>query len=334
MKLIIQIPCYNEEKSLPVTLPLIPKKVAGFDEVEILIVDDGSTDKTVEVARQYGVDHIIRLTSNQGLAAAFRAGISTSLEFGADIIVNIDADNQYNASDIGLLTAPLLAHEADITIGARPIEEIKHFSRLKKFLQKFGSGVVRSISRTNVVDATSGFRGMTKEAALHLNIFSKYSYTLEMIIQATEKQLYIKSVPIRVNPDLRPSRLARNTFSFVINSVKTLLDVLSIYRAFRFLFVLGFCVFILGVVAGSSSFWLAWIGQGKGHTPSLVIFDSLITVGVLIMVGAFLARMLAVNRRIMEEIQYHLRKNNSFKNKLDDLPFSTEILGTKKKITC
>ena len=190
MKLIIQIPCFNETESLPITLPLIPRQVPGFDQVEILIIDDGSTDQTAVVAKKFGADHIVRLISHQGLAKAFSTGINACLDLGADVIVNTDADNQYRGDDIAKLTAPILALEADITIGARPISKMENFSSSKKFLQKLGSSIVRSVSRTYVEDTTSGFRAISRDAALQLNIFTKYTYTLEMILQASEKNIH------------------------------------------------------------------------------------------------------------------------------------------------
>ena len=218
MKLIIQIPCYNEADTLAITLKELPRTVEGFDKVEWLIINDGSTDNTIEVAQANGVDHVISLARNQGLARVFMAGLDACLKLGADVIVNTDADNQYNAKDIPLLTKPILDKKADLVVGARPISEMKHFPLIKKQLQKMGSWVVRRASKTDIPDAPSGFRAMSREAAMRLNVFNDYTYTLESIIQAGQKNMAIVSVPVRVNEDLRPSRLVKSIPSYVRKS--------------------------------------------------------------------------------------------------------------------
>ncbi|MEI7981420.1 MAG: glycosyltransferase family 2 protein, partial [Bacteroidota bacterium] len=225
MKLIIQIPCYNEEKTLPIALAELPRRVEGFDSVEWLIIDDGSTDKTIEVARKNGVDHVVSLPKHQGLAKGYMAGLEACLHLDADVIVNTDADNQYFAGDIPALTSPILEGKAQIVIGARPIQKIAHFSPVKKLFQKFGSWVVRQASNTNIPDATSGFRAMNRESAMQLNVFNEYTYTLETIIQAGQKNLSIISVPIRVNDDLRPSRLLKSIPSYIKRSIVTIIRV-------------------------------------------------------------------------------------------------------------
>ena len=235
MKLVIQIPCYNEEKSLPITLNALPKKIEGIDEIEILIINDGSTDNTVEVAKGLGVKNIVEMPHNSGLAKAFVAGINASLSIGADIIVNTDADNQYCANDIEKLVRPIIDGSADIVIGSRPVSKIKHFSLLKKMLQKLGSFVMRLISSTDVEDAPSGFRAFSRNAALQLNVFDNYTYTLETIIQAKAKGLILECVPINVNPDLRKSKLVKNIFDYVRRSMFTMIRMFIIYRPFRFL---------------------------------------------------------------------------------------------------
>ena len=225
MKLIIQIPCYNEEKSLPITLNALPKKIEGIDEIEVLIINDGSTDKTVEVARSLGVKHIVEMPHNCGLAKAFVAGINTALSLEADIIVNTDADNQYCADDIEKIIKPILNGSADIVIGSRPVSKIQHFSLLKKMLQKLGSFVMRLISSTDVEDAPSGFRAFSRNAAIQLNVFDNYTYTLETIIQARAKGLILECVPINVNPDLRKSKLVKNIFDYVRRSMFTMIRI-------------------------------------------------------------------------------------------------------------
>src|SRR5690606_4864832 len=238
-KLIIQIPCFNEAGTLAIALSALPREVPGFDKVEWLIIDDGCTDNTVEVARANGVDHVVRHTRNQGLARGFMNGLQACLEHGADVIVNTDADNQYNADDIPLLTQPILDRRADIVVGARPIQTIQHFSPIKKLLQKLGSWVVRVASKTNIPDAPSGFRAISRAAARRLVVFSDYTYTLETIIQAGQKNMAITSVPIRVNGDLRPSRLVKSIPSYIQRSIVTIIRVFVIYRPFRFFGTIG-----------------------------------------------------------------------------------------------
>ncbi len=218
-KLIIQIPCFNEEETLPLALADLPRKVEGFDIVEWLVIDDGCKDKTVEVARQNGVDHIVHFTKNKGLAKGFMAGVQACLELGADVIVNTDADNQYRGADIPLLVAPIVSGEAEFVVGARPIDGIDYFSVTKKILQKIGSKVVRVVSKTKVKDATSGFRAISRDAAMQLNVFNEYTYTLETLIQAGQKNMAVMSVPVRINPYLRPSRLMSSIPSYIYKSV-------------------------------------------------------------------------------------------------------------------
>ena len=258
MKLIIQIPCYNEAGTLSIALLALPRQVPGFDKVEWLIIDDGSTDETVAVALSNGVDHIVRHTSNQGLARGFMTGLDACLRLGADVIVNTDADNQYNADDIPDLTKPILEHRADIVVGARPIETIEHFSPVKKLLQKIGSWVVRVASGTSIPDAPSGFRAMNRSAAQHLMVFNDYTYTLETIIQAGQKNIAITSVPIRVNEDLRPSRLVKSIPSYIKRSIVTIVRIFIIYRPFRFFGTLGSLLFGAGFLLSLRFLW-KWI---------------------------------------------------------------------------
>ena len=250
MKLVIQIPCLNEEKALPVTLKDLPRKIDGIDEIEVLVIDDGSTDRTVEAAKKAGVDEVLSLGSNKGLAKAFSAGINRALEMGADIIVNTDADNQYKADYIKDLIKPILDGRADIVIGSRPVEKIKHFSPLKKCLQKLGSFVMRCVSKTDVKDAPSGFRAFSRNAAIQLNVFDNYTYTLDTIIQAKAKGLVTECVEIEVNPELRNSRLFSNMFLYVWRSIFTMLRMFIIYRPFRFFITIGAVSLLFGFILG------------------------------------------------------------------------------------
>ncbi len=308
MKLIIQIPCFNEETSLPVALRDLPTSIEGVDEIEVLIVDDGSTDRTVEVARSLGVHHIVGFPINRGLARGFMHGIKCCLERGADIIVNTDADNQYCGADIEKLIAPIIAGEADLVIGARPIGAIQHFSLVKKILQKVGSGVVKLVSGTQVDDAPSGFRAFSRDAALSLNVFSKYTYTLETIIQAGQKNLRIVSVPIRVNPDLRPSRLVRSISGYVGKSLTTIVRMFVVYRPFRFFMLLGSVVFGAGFAIGARFVYFYVTGSGTGKIQSLILAAVLLMMGFHTMLLGFVTDLLAVNRKLLEELQQSERR--------------------------
>jgi glycosyltransferase involved in cell wall biosynthesis len=302
MKLIIQIPCHNEEASLPVSLPELPKTVAGVDTVEVLVINDGSTDRTVEVARSLGAHHVVGFQRNQGLAKAFMLGIRECLERGADIIVNTDADNQYHAGDIEKLVAPIVEGTAEIVIGARPTASIEHFSPVKKLLQRIGSRFVASVSGTSVADAPSGFRAFSREAAAKLNVFSEYTYTLETIIQAGQKNMSIMSVPIRVNEDLRPSRLVRSITSYVRKSVLTVFRILVIYRPFQFFMKTGIVLLLAGIALGVRFLVYYVQGQGTGHVQSLILTAVLLIMGFQTCLWAFIADLLSVNRRLLEEL--------------------------------
>lgn len=321
-KLIIQIPCYNEEKTLGITLAELPRQIDGIGAVEWLIIDDGSKDRTVEVAIQHGVDHIVSIGRNRGLANAFTTGLRECLKRGADIIVNTDADNQYCAADIPALVAPILRREADIVIGSRPITTISHFSPIKKMLQKLGSGVVRLVSGATVQDAPSGFRAISREAALQVNIFSRYTYTLEMIIQAGQRGSHIISVPIRVNGDLRPSRLVKSIRSYVSRSAQTIVRIFVLYRPFRFFAFLGCVPFTLGMILAARWVWLMvyeYPITRQLHISSLVIAAILILAGVQAWGLAFVADLLRANRMILEEIRYYARKNEFGKSANEEL---------------
>lgn len=311
MKLVIQIPCYNEEATLAQTLSELPKSIEGIDEIEILIIDDGSVDKTQAVASEHGVKDFVILPNNLGLARAFSAGLRKALHMGADIIVNTDADNQYCAADIQKLIEPIIKKQADIVIGSRPIEEIEHFSFTKKMLQKFGSHVMRLISSTEIADATSGFRAFSKDAALQINVFDNYTYTLETIIQAKAKGLEIISVPIKVNPELRKSKLIKNIFDYIRRSIFTMLRMFIVYRPFRFFALIGILFLIPGFLVGLRFLYFYIFNSGSGHVQSLILSAVLIITGVQIGLIAVLADLLSVNRKLLEDIQTRLKKQKS-----------------------
>ena len=308
MKLIIQVPCYNEEKALPVALAALPRTVPGIDTVEWLIIDDGCKDKTVQVAHEHGVDHVVSFNKNHGLAKGFMAGLDACLKLGADIIVNTDADNQYDARDIEKLVAPVISGEADLVIGARPIDDIEHFSPTKKILQKIGSKVVRIASKTKVKDTTSGFRAIGREAAMRMNVFNEYTYTLETIIQAGQKNMAVVSVPVRTNEDLRPSKLITSIPSYIRKSVATIFRIFVVYKPFRFFMLIGLGVLTLGCLIGVRFLYYYFTGSGDGHIQSLILASILIGVGFQVMLTAFLSDLLSVNRRLMEDLQYRIKK--------------------------
>ncbi|MDQ3623779.1 MAG: glycosyltransferase family 2 protein [Verrucomicrobiota bacterium] len=308
-KLIIQMPCYNEEETLGIALQALPRQVPGVDKVEWLIINDGSSDRTIDVARAHGVDHIVDLGSHHGLARGFIAGLDASLRSGADIIVNTDADNQYNAEDIPKLVEPILKGDADIVVGARPIAEIQHFSPLKKMLQQLGSWVVRMASATNVADAPSGFRAMSREAAMQLNVFSQYTYTLETIIQAGQKNMGIVSVPIRTNGFLRPSRLMKSTRAYVQRSILTILRIFITYQPLRFFLWLGALPLAAGTLIGLR--WLYYFAvedSTRTRIPSLILAAILILIGVQLWIFGVVADIIAVNRKLLEDIQVRVKR--------------------------
>jgi glycosyltransferase involved in cell wall biosynthesis len=307
MKLIIQIPCYNESKSLPIALADLPKSIPGIDRVEVLVINDGSADDTVEVARRHGVHHVVGFRTNQGLARAFMLGIHSCLQRGADIIVNTDADNQYCGADIAKLVQPILDGRADFVIGARPISQIEHFSPIKKLLQLFGSWAVRRVSGTSVADAPSGFRAISRETALALNVFSNYTYTLETIIQAGQKNMSVVSVPIRVNGELRPSRLVRSIPSYVRRSIFTMFRIFIVYQPLRFFVTLGLVPFAAGLAIGLRFVFYIVSGQSAGHVQSLILAAVLLIMGFLTFLLAIISDLLSVNRKLLEEVQRHQR---------------------------
>jgi len=309
-KLIIQIPCYNEEATLGATLADLPREIAGIDQVEWLIIDDGSRDRTVEVAQASGVDHIVRHPKNQGLAKAFMSGLRASLAAEADLIVNTDADNQYCAADIPHLIEPILLKQADIVVGARPINNIPHFSPLKKALQQLGSYVVRLASNTNIPDAPSGFRAFSRDAALQINVFDNYTYTLETIIQAGQKGMAITSVPVRINDHLRPSRLVKSTPGYIWRSMTTILRIFMLYNPLRFFLITGSIPFSLGFLLGVRWLIFFFMGTERTRIPSLILTAILILIGFQLWMFGLVADLMAANRQLMEDIQSNLRKQN------------------------
>ena len=307
MKLVIQIPCLNEEESLPITLSALPKHIDGIDEIKVLIVNDGSTDRTIEVAKKHGISDFVNFTHNKGLAKAFSAGLNKALEMGADIIVNTDADNQYNASDIEKLVRPIIDGNADIVIGSRPVNKISHFSIIKKLLQNFGSFVMRCVSSTSVKDAPSGFRAFSRNAAIQMNIFDNYTYTLETIIQAKAKGLVIENVEIDVNPELRRSRLFSNIFVYIRRSIFTMLRMFIVYRPFRFFITVGILFLLAGLIPGVRFVWYFLTGDGQGHIQSLILAAILLLTGVQVSLIAVLSELIAINRKLLEDIQNRVK---------------------------
>ena len=311
MKLIIQIPCLNEEHTLPKTLADLPKKIEGIDSIEILVIDDGSTDKTFEVAKRLGVHHILQFTNNKGLAKAFISGINESLKLNADIIVNTDADNQYFGGDISKLIQPILRQEADIVVGDRQVETIRHFSPMKIFLQKFGSWVVRQLSGTLIPDATSGFRAYSRDAALQLNVVSDFTYTIETIISAGKKNLAITHIPVKTNKKLRESRLFPSIKVYLQRSFITMLKVYSMYRPLRLFTIAGGATFILGFAIGCRYLFFFFIGQTEGHIQSLILSAILLIVGFQIIMMGIAAELISVNRQLLEDIQLRIKNQET-----------------------
>jgi len=308
MRLIIQIPCFNEESTLPATLADLPKKITGIDDIVILIVNDGSTDATVKIARGHGVLHIVEFGKNQGLAFAFQAGLDACLKLGADVIVNTDADNQYCGADIPKLVAPILEGKADLVVGTRDIGAIGHFSTTKKWLQRIGSWVVRRASGCLIRDTTSGFRAFNREAALRMIVHSKFSYTLETLVHAGAGPLSVEQVPIRVNEKLRESRLAGSTWVYLKKSTATLLRIYSMVNPLRVFLFIGGLVFGLGFLLGARYVYFYLVATAAGHIQSLILAAILMIVGFQTMVIGLVADLIGANRRLSEEILYRLRK--------------------------
>lgn len=319
MKLIIQMPCLNESGTLAIAVNALPREVPGFDQVEWLVIDDGSTDNTADLAKQLGVDHVVRHPVNRGLASAFMTGLDTCLRLGADVIVNTDADNQYEASDIPKLTAPILAREADMVIGGRPISDTEHFSWVKKKLQHLGSWAVRMASKTDVTDAPSGFRAISRETAMRLNVFNPYTYTLETIIQAGLSNFRVASVPIRTNEDLRPSRLVKSISSYVRRSLITIIRVFVTYRPLFVFFWLAVLLAVPGFLLGLRFLYHYLSGNGEGHIQSLILASLTLILAALAGLFGLIADLISTNRKLLEKINLQLiRKDAKERRNLED----------------
>jgi glycosyltransferase involved in cell wall biosynthesis len=308
-KLIIQIPCFNEEETLPATLADLPREVPGFDRVEWLVIDDGSADRTSEVAREHGVHHVVRVPENRGLANAFLTGLDAGLHLGADVIVNTDADNQYDGSCIPDLVAPIVAGEADLVIGERPIEGVDDFSPLKKRLQRLGSWVVRVFSGTEVADAASGFRAFSRDAAMRTQVFGKYSYTMETIVQAGWEGLRIRGVDISVNPATRPSRLVKSIPRYIWRSGTTIVRSFALYKPLRFFFGLGILPLVVSIVLALRWFYFQlFTDETASRVPGLVAASAMFLLAVIIWVVGLLADLFSVNRRVLSDMRVRMRR--------------------------
>lgn len=318
MKLIIQIPCFNEAETLEVTLNDLPKHIDGIDEIEYLIIDDGSHDNTAEVAKKWGVHYVVRFRRNKGLAKGFMAGLDACLKNGADIIVNTDADNQYCGADIETLVRPILDKKAHIVIGERPIDDTEHFTPLKKKLQHFGSWVVRKASKTTIPDAPSGFRAYSREAAMRINVINDYTYTLETIVQSGREKMAVISVPIRTNPELRESRLFHSMWGYIKKSMLTIVRTYLMYRPLYFFFMLGSILALVGVGFFVRYFVFFCSGEGGGHLQSLILASTLLIVGFQTIVVGLLGDVISANRKILQDVQYHVRKMDYSRQECED----------------
>ena len=320
MKLIIQIPCYNEAETLTIALDALPKHIDGIDKIEYLIINDGSKDNTVQVAKDWGVDYVVHFCKNKGLAKGFMAGIDACLRNGADIIVNTDADNQYCGDDIETIVRPILEGKSDIVIGSRPIDQTEHFSPLKKKLQHLGSWVVRKASRSDIPDAPSGFRAFSREAALRMNVTNQYTYTLETIVQAGRERIPMEAVDIRTNEELRPSRLFHSMFGYVKKSILTILRTYVLYKPLAFFTALGSVPFGIGVILGIRFLVYLFQGRGSGHIQSLILASTLLMMGFMTYVVGILSDTIAAERKILEDTQYHARRADYQSQKKEDTP--------------
>jgi len=300
MRLIVQIPCFNEEQTLPQTVADIPREIEGIDTVEILIIDDGSTDRTVEVAKEIGVDHIVRNKRNLGLARSFRKGIEACLQAGADIIVNTDGDNQYAGDEIPRLVEPVLRGKVDIVIGDRETHKVEHFSRGKKFLQWLGSGIVRKLAGIWVPDTVSGFRAFSREAAIRLNIVSSYSYTIETVIQAGKRDMTVQSIPVRTNPKTRESRLFKSIPSFITRQVSTIVRMYAMYQPMKVFFIIGTLLSVIGALPILRFLYFYAIGEGGGHLQSLILGGVFVMMGFIAYLAGLVADLISFNRQLLE----------------------------------
>lgn len=308
MKLIIQIPCYNEAETLEIALNDLPKHIDGIDEIEYLIINDGSSDDTEKIAREWGVQHVVHFKRNLGLARGFLAGIDLALRNGADIVVNTDADNQYCAADIEKLVQPILKKEADIVIGERPIDDIESFSWLKKRLQRLGSRVVRIASKTDIPDAPSGFRAYSRKAAMRMNVHNEYTYTLETIVQAGRNKMAITSVPVRTNPELRKSKLMNSIFGYIKKSILTIIRAVIMYKPLQFFTMIGMICLLIGGGIGVRFLFFYFQGNGNGHIQSLILATMLIIIGFQTFVMGLQADIISANRKLLEDIQFRVKK--------------------------
>lgn len=308
MKLIIQIPCYNEAETLTIALDALPKHIDGIDEIEYLVINDGSSDNTEQIARDWGVHYIVHFKRNLGLARGFMAGLDLALRQGADIIVNTDADNQYNADDIEKIVRPIIEKKADIVIGERPIDETEEFSPLKKKLQHLGSWFVRLASRTDIPDAPSGFRAYSRHAAMRMNVNNEYTYTLETIVQAGRNKMAIMSVPIRTNPELRKSRLMKSMYGYIKKSVLTVFRAFLMYRPLQVFTVIAMFFLAAGIAIGIRFLWFYFTGGGNGHVQSLILAVMLIIIGVQTGLLGMQADVISANRKLLEDIQFRIKK--------------------------
>ena len=308
MKLIIQIPCFNEENTLPITLSNLPRSVKDIDIIETLVIDDGSSDRTVEVAHDFGVNHIVELGHHQGLASAFRVGLDESLRLGADIIVNTDGDNQYCGSDIESPIHPIIYNKVDLVVGSRDISNIPYFSWIKKKIQKIGSWFVRSIANSIIVDTTSGFRAYSRKAAMQTIVHSRFSYTLETVIQAGFSQLRVDTIPVRTNEKLRESRLASSSWTYLKKSIPTILRIYTMYNPLKVFFLLGLISLMIGFLLGIRYLYFFIIEMSNGHIQSLILASIMIIIGVQVIFIGLVSDLIAANRRLNEEVLYRIKK--------------------------
>jgi glycosyltransferase involved in cell wall biosynthesis len=329
-RLIIQIPCLDEAETLPATLADIPRSIPGIDSVEVLVIDDGSTDETTKVARALGVDHIVSLRRRRGLAAAFMVGIDTCLKLGADFIVNTDGDNQYFGQDIPALVAPLLRGEADIVIGDRNLQAIEHLSRGRKFLQRLGSWVVRQVSNTRVPDTTSGFRAYTREAALRMTIVSEFTYTLESIIQAGKKRMAIGHVPVRTNRRTRPSRLFHSVWFYLKQSGSTIVRIYTMYEPLKVFTSIGALAVAAGLATSARFLYFYFTGSGGGHVQSLLLSAVLLIVGFQVMLMGLVADVISANRKLLEDLLYRARVQEQAAERTPDAPAGS-VMWSKRQ---
>jgi glycosyltransferase involved in cell wall biosynthesis len=311
MRLFVQIPCLNEENTLPGVIGDIPRSIPGVTEVKVLVIDDGSTDRTGAVAYDAGADYVVRRPRTEGLAKAFSLGITTCLELGADIIVNTDGDHQYRGEDIPRLIAPILEGRADIAIGNRQVAIVEHFSPFKRRLQVLGSRVVSSLARVNLPDVTSGFRAYSRDGALRLNVFSRFSYTLETIFLAGSQRIPIAHVPIGVNRPLRPSRLFSSIRSYLKKATGTILRIYTLYEPLKTFFYVGAVLGTIGMLGVARFLYFYAIGQGGGHVQSLILSGVFLTIAFQVWMLGILADLISINRRLGEEILYRVRRGNT-----------------------